>query len=492
MKLKDKLIIAFITMVALPIMLICLTATTIVRFQMNSLQQSYDIETKTLQVITNPIQILNRLTRGVYNEIKFNAIRHPERLEDETYYIQVNEKLQSNYSFLVVRKGYQYIYAGKEEKLEVVKSVLPKYGTGSTNVDGGIYLGGKNSFLVKNQDFKFSDGEEGTIFVITDLNILMPQLKAMAIQGIISFISIILLTASILLFWIYRSILRPLTILRVATNQIKEGDLSYSIEVETEDEIGELCEDFEEMRIRLKKLIEDRLIYEKDMKELISNISHDLKTPLTAIKGYSEGVIDGVADTPEKQEKYLRIILSKATEMSVLVDELAYYAKIDNNTIPYSFKELNLKEYFDDCMEDIQMDLEFKKIQVVFDNQVDPSTKIIADPEQLRRVIYNIVTNSMKYMDKEEGTLRIELCDLGRTVEINIEDNGSGIPAKDLPFIFDRFYRADVSRGTKKGGSGIGLAIAKKVIEDHSGQIYASSEYGVGTTISFTLQKKEL
>lgn len=492
MKLKDKLIIAFITMVALPIMLICLTATTIVRFQMNSLQQSYDIETKTLQVITNPIQILNRLTRGVYNEIKFNALRNPKRLEDETYYKQVNEKLQSNYSFLVVRKGKEYIYAGKEEQLKVVKSVLPKYGSGNTDVDGGIYLGGKNSFLVKNQDFIFSDGAEGTIFVITDLNILMPQLKAMAIQGIISFITIILLTACILLFWIYRSILRPLTILRVATNQIKEGDLSYSIEVEAEDEIGELCEDFEEMRIRLKKLIEDRLIYEKDMKELISNISHDLKTPLTAIKGYSEGVIDGVADTPEKQEKYLRIILSKATEMSVLVDELAYYAKIDNNTIPYSFKELNLNEYFADCMEDIQMDLEFKNIEVIFDNQVDPSTKIIADPEQLRRVIYNIITNSVKYMDKEKGVVRIQLCDLGRMVEINIEDNGSGIPGKDLPFIFDRFYRADVSRGTKKGGSGIGLAIAKKVIEDHSGKIYASSEFGVGTSICFTLQKKEL
>jgi signal transduction histidine kinase len=491
MNLKHKLITAFIIMIVMPVILLAASAGTIIRYQMDSLHQSYDVETKTLQVITNPIQILNRLTRGIYNEIKLNALMSPKKLEDTDYYRKLNEELQDKYSFLAVRKDEKFIYIGNERELELISHILPGYGAGSTEVDGGTYLGGKYPFLVKFQDFQFSDGGEGTIFVITDLNIMVPQIKNVAVQSSISFLIIIFMTAAILILWIYRSILKPLNILRVATNQIKEGDLSYQVQSDTGDEIGQLCEDFEEMRIRLKELIEDRLKYEEDIKELVSNISHDLKTPLTAIKGYAEGLIDGVADTRGKQEKYLKTIYTKANDMSALVDELAYYAKIDNNTIPYSFKDVNLHEYFDDCIEDLGLDLEVKNIRITYENAVDPRVRVIADVEQLKRVIHNIISNSVKYLDKGEGRIRIGILDIGEYVRVNIEDNGSGIPKEDLPYIFDRFYRADASRNSKKGGSGLGLAIAKKVIEDHAGTITADSELGVGTTISFTLRKSE-
>jgi signal transduction histidine kinase len=243
------------------------------------------------------------------------------------------------------------------------------------------------------------------------------------------------------------------------------------------------------MRMRLKKLIEDRIQYEEDIKELISNISHDLKTPLTAIKGYSEGLMDGVADTKEKQEKYLKTIYMKANDMSVLVDELAYYAQIDCDTMPYSFTGLNLAEYFEDCVEDLHLELEVRNIKVNYENLVASDVKVVADAEQLKRVIHNIIGNSVKYLDKPEGIIQIRIKDKDEYVQVDIEDNGSGISDKELPFIFDRFYRADTSRSTKTGGSGLGLAIAKKVIEDHFGEIWASSKKGEGTTISFTLKK---
>lgn len=489
MKLKDKLITAFVIMIAMPVMLIVVTASTIVHFQMTSIQQSYDIETKTIQVITNPIQILNRLTRGVYNEIKLNVVKNPKKLESMEYYTQLDRVLQEKYSFLVVRRDNEFIYIGKEKEFNLIKHILPVYGAGSTNVDGGIYLGGKSPFLVKCQDFEFSGGEGGTIFVITDLNILMPQLKSAAIQSIISFFVIILLTAFLLIFWIYRSIIKPLNILRIATNQIKEGDLSYSVQSDTRDEIGQLCEDFEEMRVRLKALIEDRLQYEEDIKELISNISHDLKTPLTAIKGYAEGLMDGVADTPQKHEKYLKTIFMKANDMSILVDELSYYAKIDNNTIPYNFKDINIQEFFNDCIGDLQLDMEVKNIKLKYENHLDKPIQVIADAEQLKRVITNITSNSVKYMDKDHGRIRISLTEVEDYIAVDIEDNGSGIPKADLPYIFDRFYRGDASRNSKKGGSGLGLAIAKKVIEDHSGTITVTSAIEEGTTIRFTLKK---
>jgi signal transduction histidine kinase len=275
-------------------------------------------------------------------------------------------------------------------------------------------------------------------------------------------------------------------------NQIKDGDLDYSVESETEDEIGQLCDDFEEMRIRLKELIDSRLAYEEDIKELISNISHDLKTPLTAIKGYAEGLMDGVADTPKKHEKYLKTILMKANDMSILVDELAFYAKIDCNTIPYTFNVINLHEYFNDCIEELYLDLEVKNVKVLYENTTDPSTQVVADVEQLKRVINNIIGNAVKYLDKVNGQIQIRIHDIGIYVQVEIEDNGVGIRKADIPFIFDRFYRADASRNSKKGGSGLGLAISKKIIEDHAGKIWAESELGMGTIIFFTLKKNVL
>ncbi len=491
MKLKHKLITAFLIMIILPIGLIAATARTIIHFQNDSIQQTYDVSTGTVQVIKNPIIIFNRLTRGIYNEIKLNALKSPWKLEDREYYKSIDQELKKRYSFLAVRREEEFIYVGKEEELALISHVLPGYGAGSTEVDGGTYLGGKYPFLVKFQDFLFSDGGEGTMFVITDLNILVPQLKNVGVQSGVAFLLIIILTATSLIFWIYRSILKPLNILRAATRQMKEGDLTYNIASDTEDEIGQLCEDFEEMRIRLKKLIEDRIKYEEDIKELISNISHDLKTPLTAIKGYAEGLLDGVADNRGKQEQYLRTIYTKANDMTSLVDELAYYTKIDSNTIPYHFKDINLQDFFDDCLEELGLDLEVKNIGISYENTADQKVRVVADVEQLKRVINNIIHNSVKYLDKEEGRISLHIDDIGAYVRISIADNGSGIPKEDLPHIFDRFYRADASRNSGKGGSGLGLAIAKKVIEDHAGWITAESEPGEGTAISFTLKKSE-
>ncbi len=489
MKLKDRLLTAFFIMIALPIILLSVAAGTIVRFQTNSVQQSYDVEADTIQILTRPIQILNLLTRGTYNEIKLAALKTPEKLEDKSYIQNINKELSYKYSFVSIRKNGKFIFTGNKDKLNMISGELQEFGVYNTDVDGGMYIGSKHPFLVKSQDFYFSDGGEGTIFVITDLNMLFPQIKAVITQSVISFLVIITFTGVLLMFWIYRSILRPLNRLRAGMNQIKEGDLEYSVQTVTNDEIGQICEDFEEMRIRLKEQIESRLQYEEDIKELISNISHDLKTPLTAIKGYSEGLLDGVAVTPEKQEKYIKTIFTKANDMSILVDELAFYAKIDCNTVPYSFKEINIQEYFDDCIEDLALDLEVKNIEIKYENDLNKQTYVVADAEQLKRVINNIIGNAVKYIDKSKGIIQIRIHDFGNFVQIEIEDNGIGIPQADIPYIFDRFYRADASRNSKKGGSGLGLAISKKIIEDHSGRIWAKSEQGMGTTIIFTLKK---
>ena len=292
-----------------------------------------------------------------------------------------------------------------------------------------------------------------------------------------------------LVIWIYHSIVTPIHMLQLATQNIKNGNLDFEVEVHNQDEIGELCEDFEEMRIRLKDNAEEKLRTEQQQKELISNISHDLKTPITAIKGYVEGLIDGVADTQEKQNKYLQTVYSKAIDMDRLINELSFYSKIDTNKIPYTFHRINVVGYFEDCAEDLGRELEDEGFGFSYQNYVDDSVQMIADAEQLKRVINNIVGNSKKYSDKTETTIRMTVKDVGDFVQIEIEDNGRGIAAKDLPYIFDRFYRTDASRNSSKGGSGIGLSIVKKIMEDHGGKIWVTSKEGIGTVMYLVLRK---
>ena len=292
-----------------------------------------------------------------------------------------------------------------------------------------------------------------------------------------------------LVVWIYRSIITPIGMLKVATQNIKNGNLDFEVEVHNKDEIGELCEDFEEMRKRLKANAEEKVSTDTQNKELISNISHDLKTPITTIKGYVEGLLDGVADTPEKQEKYLRTIYSKAIDMDNLINELTFYSKIDTNKIPYNFGRINVVDYFNDCAEEIGREMEEENIDFSYNNYVEDDVQIIADAEQLKRVINNIVGNSKKYADKTPVKLRMVVTDVGDFVQVEIEDNGKGIAAKDLPYIFDRFYRTDASRNSSKGGSGIGLSIVKKIMEDHGGKIWANSKEGMGTAMFFVLRK---
>lgn len=292
--------------------------------------------------------------------------------------------------------------------------------------------------------------------------------------------------------WIYRSVATPLVKLRKATQNIKDGNLNFVLDVEGADEFAELCRDFEEMRRRLKESAEEKLVLDKENKELISNISHDLKTPITAVKGYVEGIMDGVADTPEKMDRYVRTIYNKTVEMDHLINELTFYSKIDTNRIPYTFSKLNVEDYFSDCAEEVGLELETRGIQLCYANYVDSDVQVIADGEQIRRVIHNIISNAIKYMDKGKGMkgiIQIRVKDVGDFVQVEIEDNGKGIAAKDLPYIFDRFYRTDVSRNSAKGGSGIGLSIVRKILEDHGGKVWATSREDIGTIMYFVLRK---
>ena len=527
MKIKGKLVCSFLIITLLPILLLCGAFGVMYQVQVETMEKLDAEEVKVEHIFSNPIQLMNLMTEDVFIEIKQAINVDADVLTNPTYLNLYNDELGWKYSFLIVKKGEDFIYIGNKEKFKGVKEKLPDLENYNLLSETGTFIGGEEAYLVKQHNFTFSDGMEGTFYVVTLANGLLPGLKSIFIQFVISFLVIICFTASLLLVWIYRGMVRPLNDLRKAMHKMRDGDLNFSIHSESEDEIGMLCRDFEEMRYRLKESIEMRLNYEQQMRELVSNISHDLKTPLTAIEGYTEGIIDGVADTPEKQQKYLRTIYGKAKEMVMLVDELSLSAKIENGIIPYDFRHVNVAEYFEDCLQEIRMDLEVQKISIHYENFVEKNIRVQMDPEQMKRVINNIIGNSIKYIEKEEGSICLRITEekisqkisekesegKGKKeegkenhripfnkkedpqkksipfsmVRVEFKDNGIGIASKDLPHIFERFYRTDASRHSTTGGSGLGLAIAKKIVEDHGGRIWAESEKGTGTSIFFTL-----
>ena len=322
-----------------------------------------------------------------------------------------------------------------------------------------------------------------------DVMNLTNEIKILLIDALFCMICILVITGIILGFWLISGISSPIENLTKATKNIRDGNLDFEVKVEGVQEIQELCKDFEEMRVKLKLANEEKLEADRQNRELISNISHDLKTPITAVKGYVEGIMDGVADTPEKMDRYIRTIYNKANEMDRLINELTFYSKINTNRIPYNFNKVNVREYFDDAAEELEYDLTAKNVEFEYQNAVAPEVMVIADVEQMRRVINNIVGNSVKYMDKEEKKISLHIRDAGDEIEVSITDNGKGIPSKDIGNIFNRFYRADTSRNSGQGGSGIGLSIVKKIMEDHGGRVWAESKEGEGTTMTFSLRK---
>lgn len=488
MKLKTRLMVTFITVIILPVILSTTVLMVFANYQINLMEKNYGITGTTYQSFANPVNLMSKITGSTFRKMERMSREEPGRLIDVTFLDEVNEELREKNAYLMVRQNNALVYSGVKDDKGLFEQ-LPGYGEYDSNADNGMYIGGEYQVVVRQIDFVIEDKQQGTLFIIMDVNNAVPELKRFAIDVVVAIILILILTSAFLIFWIYRGVVIPLGRMQIATQNIKDGNLDFELEVEADDEIGQLCRDFEEMRKRLKDTAADSVEYDKRSKELISNISHDLKTPITAIKGYVEGIMDGVADTPEKMERYIKTIYNKANEMDALINELTLYSKIDSNRIPYNFNTIFVNNYFDDCAEELEVELSARGIAFGYYNYVEKDVKIIADAEQLRRVINNIVSNSEKYMDKAHKVINLRVKDVGDFVQIELEDNGKGIGAKELPYIFERFYRTDASRNSSTGGSGIGLSIVKKIVEEHGGKIWATSKEGTGTVMYFVIRK---
>lgn len=305
---------------------------------------------------------------------------------------------------------------------------------------------------------------------------------------VISGLIILTITSLLLVAWIYQGVVSKIDTLITAADEIREGNLDNPIMMTGKDEIAEVGVAFESMRLRLKEDAQERLIAERTQRNLLSNVAHDLKTPLTAIRGYSEGLMDGVANTDEKRLSYITTIHNKAEEMDALLNELTAYSKLETNQIPYNFQRLDVNVFFSDLVKILILDLDNQNAELVYKSDVEPGTLFVADPLQIERAVNNVIGNSIKY--RSELPLRIEfnILDEDKDIRVEISDNGIGIEGRDLPRIFERLYRGDEARSSA-GGNGIGLSIVKKIIVDHGGMVGATSKPSEGTTIYWQLHK---
>ena len=484
MNLKKRLTITFITLTFLPIIITVITFIFLCGVAMINEKNVDILKDLSLESVSE----ITELTEETYYEIDAQLGIDSRRFASTEYLDELNEQLKAESSYIVVRKGTEFFYIGEEGESEQLIKELPPFGAHNEGPEAGYFFRRFNK-VVKQFDFVFDDGEQGSLFVITSLN---EVISSQLVLRLFVVIVLVLVTTSIgLTRWINKGVFYPVRELNHAMSCIAKGNFDYALHIEENNgEIEQLYKSYEDMRLKLKESSEEKIQHEKQNRELISNITHDLKTPITSIKGYVEGIIDGVADTPEKMDKYIKTIYTKAMDMDRLINELTYYSGIDSNKIPYHFQKINVGDYFNDCVEEVGWDLESKNIKLDYSNLLTEETTIIADPQQLKKVINNIVGNSVKYLDKNRpGEIEIRLLDEIDSIRVEIEDNGKGIAAKDLPNIFERFYRTDASRNSAQGGSGIGLSIVKKIIEDHGGYIWATSKVDEGTCMHFVIRK---
>ncbi|WP_161796430.1 sensor histidine kinase [Desulfosporosinus acididurans] len=302
------------------------------------------------------------------------------------------------------------------------------------------------------------------------------------ITFIISLI-IIALTNGVISSNIFKNIIVPLDMLNYGAEQIKNGNLDFEIKYERMDEFGVAIANFDEMRTRLRQSIQTQLNYEEERKELVAGISHDLRTPLTAIKGYVKGLKDNVANTPEKQQRYHDIIYKKTCEMDVLVDRLFLFSKLDTGHLPFYFEKVKSKEYFGELVRQIIEDFEGSGLKLSYSNRCSSNSIVTIDPDQMKRVFTNIVENSLKYKQLESCQVDFMVSRQGNEVVIEICDDGQGVPEEILPKLFTSFYRGDASRNNPTQSSGLGLSIAERIVKAHHGSIIAQNKNGLAITI---------
>ncbi|MGG7177458.1 ATP-binding protein [Clostridium paraputrificum] len=305
------------------------------------------------------------------------------------------------------------------------------------------------------------------------------------IAAILIFLSILLVVYRIYRLW-NKDVLLPISEMHKSATEILKGNYLEKVSYDYNSEIGKFSHDFENMRDSLRVSGEREEELKIAEKELLACISHDLKTPIANILGYCEGIIDGVVYEEKDVKRYTGIILKKARDLTKLIDDIMELSKAEINQMTIRKEEIYSKEFFTDLLDEVSMDVASSGRKLVKEVEI-PNLLINIDKDKITQVINNIISNSIKYT-YENGVISIAFKKIDDGLEIRIKDNGVGIVADEIPFVFNKFYRSEKHRNQNIQGSGLGLSIAKYIVEMHNGSIEMISNKDSGTSVIFKIR----
>lgn len=280
-------------------------------------------------------------------------------------------------------------------------------------------------------------------------------------------------------------IMEPLDALAEGAKRIKENDLTQDIAYTGELEFEKICAVFNDMQESILAEQEKNRKYEKARTDMIAGISHDLRTPLTAMRGTVKGLMDGVASTPEQQKKFLQAAYRRTGDMDMLLNQLLYLSRMETGNMPISMQTIEIGAFLKSYVRGKQEVIETGKEEITADTK-EITAGVLIDPEQFQRVLDNLVENSRKYSETIPLRMKIKLEKTPKGVSICFQDNGVGVPEEKLPYIFEEFYRGDESRN-KKEGNGLGLYIVKYLMEAMGGSVRAENADGLAVYLELPI-----
>lgn len=296
-------------------------------------------------------------------------------------------------------------------------------------------------------------------------------------------IVVILLLNTLFTRYQLKKLLQPMDALARAAGRVEAGDYTQAIDCPVRDEFAPVCAAFNRMQEHLLEEQEKSAAYERSRTDLVAGISHDLRTPLTSVKGYIKGLRDGVAQTPERQRQYLDVAYRKACDMEALLQRLFYFSRLETGNLPLFREEADLGNFVGRFAAEAGPEVEQAGGKIELSVSPGPHPVSI-DSEQLYRVLNNLKDNALRYAGAETPVISLAVDSAGEWEQIRFADNGRGVPEEDLPRLFEQFWRADQARSSRNGeGTGLGLYIAKYIVEAHGGTIRAENSGGLAFTI---------
>lgn len=302
-------------------------------------------------------------------------------------------------------------------------------------------------------------------------------------------IAVLVIMSQIFTGNLVKHIMEPLDELAAGAKRIRENDLTEDINYSGDIEFENVCDTFNKMQKHILREQEKNRKYEKARTDMIAGISHDLRTPLTAIRGTIKGLMDGIASTPEKQDRFLETAYRRTGEMDLLLNQLFYLSKIETGNMPITLRKIEISSFIKNYVQAKQGLMETGKEELVEETK-EITAEVAVDPEQLQRIFDNLLENSRKYGEKVPLKMKIGLRKTPGGILIRFSDNGVGVPENKLPHVFDEFYRVDESRN-KKEGNGLGLYIVKYLIEAMGGTVWAENEDGFVVSMELPLGERK-